>query len=248
MSQPREDNMSAGIPSSPNYTTADSDAPGPEFTAGPRRRYATVYDAVAGRVSSRDDDPLSSQAAGPGTRIREPRATRHSTRDSILAPEEVLFRRKEAPPRWPHHDIYMAHEHNLPDGGRNVLPSSDLLKAIHSYTSHFYEALGDGGRREAHLVGRRNINEGSMDETALLALGILLEEAGREVLGKRGDMVFTEGEGVPSSGGRQAGGPGDEREGLEGEGLADRDVSSEPEGAARRGRKRRKVSASADGL
>jgi hypothetical protein len=32
-----------------------------------------------------------------------------------------------------------------------------------------------------------------MDETALLALGILLEEAGKDVLGKRGDLVFTEG-------------------------------------------------------
>lgn len=31
-----------------------------------------------------------------------------------------------------------------------------------------------------------------MDETALLAFGILLEEAGREVLGSRGDLTFTE--------------------------------------------------------
>lgn len=31
-----------------------------------------------------------------------------------------------------------------------------------------------------------------MDESALLAFGILLEEAGREVLGKRGDLVFAE--------------------------------------------------------
>jgi hypothetical protein len=32
-----------------------------------------------------------------------------------------------------------------------------------------------------------------MDETALLALGILLEESAREVLGESGDLVFTEG-------------------------------------------------------
>lgn len=32
-----------------------------------------------------------------------------------------------------------------------------------------------------------------MDETALLAVGILLEEAAEEVLGERGDMVFVEG-------------------------------------------------------
>lgn len=34
----------------------------------------------------------------------------------------------------------------------------------------------------------------SMDETALLAVGILLEEAAEEVLGEKGDMVFVEGE------------------------------------------------------
>ena len=42
-------------------------------------------------------------------------------------------------------------------------------------------------------VGPRIIDERSMDGTALLAFGILLEEASREVLGKRGDLVFTEG-------------------------------------------------------
>lgn len=31
-----------------------------------------------------------------------------------------------------------------------------------------------------------------MDETALLACGILLEEAAKELLGENGDMVFTE--------------------------------------------------------
>lgn len=33
-----------------------------------------------------------------------------------------------------------------------------------------------------------------MDETALLALGILMEEVCRDSLGKSGDLVFTEGE------------------------------------------------------
>lgn len=33
----------------------------------------------------------------------------------------------------------------------------------------------------------------SMDDTALLAVGILLEEAADEVLGETGDMVFVEG-------------------------------------------------------
>ncbi|KAL1913220.1 hypothetical protein Sste5344_000767 [Sporothrix stenoceras] len=47
---------------------------------------------------------------------------------------------------------------------------------------------------------RRLIDERSMDETALLAFGILLEEAGRMVLGRNGALVLTEpaadGEGV----------------------------------------------------
>lgn len=46
-------------------------------------------------------------------------------------------------------------------------------------------------------IGGRTVDERSMDETALLAVGILLEEAGREALGKTGDMVFTEGKRKP---------------------------------------------------
>lgn len=151
-----------------------------------------------GRISSRPD--ISWNLRTDEAPLREPRAKRHSTKNTTLAPEEVLFRRKEAPDRWPHHDIYMAHERDLPGGGQGILPSSDLLKSVHSYASRFYDALGDHGKREAHYVGRRNINEASMDETALLALGILLEEAGKEALGKRGDLVFTEGEDIGGNG------------------------------------------------
>jgi hypothetical protein len=107
-----------------------------------------------------------------------------------FAPEEVLFRRKNAPERYAEHDIYHAHERDLPHSGRGVLPGSDLLKAIHAYSSRFYGALECDQR---YLDGR-NVDERSMDETALLALGILLEEAGKEVLGRRGDLVFTEGD------------------------------------------------------
>jgi hypothetical protein len=39
----------------------------------------------------------------------------------------------------------------------------------------------------------------SMDETALMALGILMEEAARDTLGQTGDLVFTEGEDVQVS-------------------------------------------------
>jgi hypothetical protein len=99
----------------------------------------------------------------------------------------VLFRSEKAPQRFAEKDIYFAHE-RLPD---SVLPDSDLLKSAHAYTSRFYEAAG---RRAGPLafVGSRLVDERSLDETALLAVGILLEEAARASLGKRGDLVFVE--------------------------------------------------------
>lgn len=67
-----------------------------------------------------------------------------------------------------------------------------MLKSVHGYASHFYDALGQ--RHEGKARGDiRHVDERSMDETALLAFGILLEEAARESLGKDGDLVFTEG-------------------------------------------------------
>lgn len=115
----------------------------------------------------------------------------HQLADPVLAPDEVLFSRKNAPQRYSEKDIYFANE-SLPDGGRDVLPDSDTLKAVHGYVSHFYEALGQ--RHDGPGRGRTtNVDERSMDESALLAFGILLEEAARESLGKNGDLVFTEG-------------------------------------------------------
>ncbi|KAI8725168.1 hypothetical protein NCS52_00087200 [Fusarium sp. LHS14.1] len=167
-------------------TSNEPETPEPEhiLTKTSRRRHATVYDAVAGKVSYEQ---------GPGTEPdeaqytpRHPKAIRYSTKDTPLAPDEVLFRRKDAPERYLENDIYYAHERRLPRGGQGVLPESDLLKAIHGYASAFYGAK-DGGRNGGP-------DERSMDETALIAFGILLEEAGREVLGRRGDLVFTEGQ------------------------------------------------------
>jgi hypothetical protein len=53
------------------------------------------------------------------------------------------------------------------------------------------------------VVKARIIDERSMDETALIAFGILLEEAGREVLRGRGDLVFIEGEEEVADGRRE---------------------------------------------
>ncbi|PNY25796.1 Uncharacterized protein TCAP_04272, partial [Tolypocladium capitatum] len=163
-----------------------------------RRRLATVFDAVAGRVARHQAlrDEMTRQKPHP---TEQARVIKHSTRHTPAAPDEVLFRRRDAPQRFAEHDVYSAHERDLPRGGRGALPESDLLKAIHAYSSRFYGALD---RDRPHL-DRHGVDERSMDDTALLAFGILLEEAGREVLGRRGDLVFTEGADEPagSSGG-----------------------------------------------
>ncbi|PKK42193.1 hypothetical protein CI102_13207 [Trichoderma harzianum] len=164
----------------------------PQPSRGSRRQgqrmLATVYDAVAGRVTY--DGVLRDE--GQDQRKFQPGIVdQRSARDGFkLAPDDVLFRRKDAPERYAEHDIYRAHDWELPNGGQGVLPQSDLLKAIHEYSSEFYGALN---RNQRVLESGRNLDERSMDETALLALGILLEEAGREVLGQRGHLVFTKG-------------------------------------------------------
>ncbi|PQE04819.1 hexose transporter protein [Rutstroemia sp. NJR-2017a BBW] len=138
-----------------------------------RSKKVSVYDAVAGRISAAGFIPRSVVVS----------STRDTTSSSLSAvpPETVLFRSKKAPTRYAESDIYFANERESPTD----LPDSDLLKSLHSYTSDFYaRATADGGAMDWR----------SMDETALIGLGILLEEASREILGKTGDLTFTEGE------------------------------------------------------
>lgn len=143
---------------------------------------------------------------------------------------EVLFRRKGAPERYAEHDIYFSHERDLPRAGRGVLPPSDLLKTVHGYVGRFYGALA---RTQGPLGGGgRDIDERSLDETALLAFGILLEEAGRHLLGRHGGLVFTEGVPVAS-----AASQGEEDEAPPRRELGDQDDLSYRRG----GNKRRKV-------
>ena len=102
-----------------------------------------------------------------------------------LAPEEVLLRRTRAPTQVPP-GYYNADESLSPD---QCLPDSDLLKALHVYASDFYSMA-------THDKGKCDFR--SLNETALLAMGILLEEAAVEVLGENGDMVLVEPEGLES--------------------------------------------------
>lgn len=94
----------------------------------------------------------------------------------------MLFRRKGAPIRYEEDDFYWADRH-LTDNQK--LPESDLLKAIHAYSSDFY------GRA---VKWRGMVDFESLDETALLAMGVLMEEMAGDVLGETGDLAFVEGE------------------------------------------------------
>ena len=147
-------------------------------TSKKRTRNATVYDAVAGRASTQRFIPLTPYTS----------STRDTQTSSNLPipPEEVLFRRIGAPERDIHDDFYWADRHLT---AKQMLPDSDLLKALHAYAADFYGAMGEDGE----VMFR------SMDETALLAVGMLIEEAAEEVLGSTGDMVFVEGERIKES-------------------------------------------------
>ena len=105
--------------------------------------------------------------------------------DLPLTPEEVLFRPPRAPVRYEEDDIYFRHEKLRPD---QRLPDSDLLKALHAYASDYYYCNAAADPPSDQGVA----DFGSMDETALLAMGILLEEAARQKLGETGDMALVE--------------------------------------------------------
>lgn len=125
---------------------------------------------------------ISSNGFIPKQRVYASTRDTASSSTTAVPPENVLFKRKDAPVRYVENDIYFADQRQSIIG----LPDSDLLKAIHSYTSDFYGRAVPDGRK----------NWKSLDETALLALGILMEEASRETLGSTGDLAITEGQEV----------------------------------------------------
>ena len=67
------------------------------------------------------------------------------------------------------------------------MPESDLLKALHAYASDYYGKI---------LGEEAEISYGSLDGSALLALGVLMEESAKDCLGETGDLAFLEGEKV----------------------------------------------------
>lgn len=124
----------------------------------------TLYDAVAGRIG-RDG-------------FIYPVGPRSKGRDTItqaivpLPPDEVLFTQNDAPERFEEADIYFATRWGLE--GDSELPDSGLVEALHRYAADFYARTGG---EEAYW---------SLDETALLALGMLIEEAVAEEIGDDG--------------------------------------------------------------
>jgi hypothetical protein len=128
-----------------------------------------------------------------------------------LPPDEVIFQRREAPIRFAETDQYFSHRHlssQLP------LPDSDLLTAIHAYVAHYCSTMSSGDSYKAWR---------SMDETALLAMGILVEEAVRDALGGTGDLAFVEGDinDGPSSRTNQVGASGRDESDIDFRGRRD---------------------------
>lgn len=110
-----------------------------------------------------------------------------------------------------------------------------MLKAVHVYASDYY------GRT---LGTQEDVSFESMDETALLAVGILLEEAAKHVLGETGDLALVEGEPVSDN---------EADPNLKALRLVDRthekessDAPSSDQPKKRRGRKKRKIQHAAE--
>ncbi|BFZ62819.1 hypothetical protein YB2330_003929 [Saitoella coloradoensis] len=174
-------------------TSTPTPTPTPSRDPRTTRREATLYDALADRVtyngftashkrSSKPKRPShTSSSSGAGvvdTLDGGAGARRTTTTFGLLAknnhplpPDLVLRHRKHAPLAIP-----------VPSSSPPELPDPDLLFALHQYASDLYD-------RTRARNGR--VGLGSMDETALLALGCLVEEEVRGVVGG-GVGVFLE--------------------------------------------------------
>ena len=135
-----------------------------------RIRRASVYDVVAGRL-------------GPNGFLTSEQLQSSNLLPS--GPEEYLLRRTTIPAGLLNESVAVSDQ--TLSSSRNALPQADSFNAIHAYVSDFYYARGND---------RAKLDYRSLDETALIAMGILLEEAVRESLGDNGDMVFVEPEGL----------------------------------------------------
>jgi hypothetical protein len=154
-------------PATSEEELSQTDADIYKTSARKRKRVATVYDAVAGRIGFNGFLSQSQLETGVTT----------------LAPEEVLLRRVDAPAEVTR-EYYNANERLQQT---QPLPDTEISKAVHAYAADFYST---------NALGTVNHNYRSLDESALLAFAILLEEASAEALGENGDMVLVMPEGL----------------------------------------------------
>lgn len=120
-----------------------------------------------------------------------------------LTAQQVLFARTGAPTIYAEQIDEYNYAKRAPPGS---IPDGDLLRALHTYASDFYARMPDPRVRDRR---RRHDSEGesfeamkarlkacrdfkSMDETALIAMGVLMEEMIKESLGETGDLAFAE--------------------------------------------------------
>jgi hypothetical protein len=130
-----------------------------------KRRNVNVYDAVAGRVGW-NGLLTAQQRDSPSTRP--------------LAPEEILLR--SIGDAAIDQDRRNQNGNHPRDDDLN-LPKPELLMAAHAYASDYYSSA---------TTNRGQIDFRSLDGSALVAVGILLEEAARASLGQNGDMALVE--------------------------------------------------------
>jgi hypothetical protein len=88
--------------------------------------------------------------------------------------------------RYEEDDYYPAHR-KLPPG--QTLPSGDLATAMKAYIEKLWAITGRRSRFSRKLMRR---SWRGLDETALIALCILMEETARGAMGDTGDLAFTE--------------------------------------------------------
>jgi hypothetical protein len=142
-------------------TAREDDASDLETLISSKKRKATVYDAVAGKVGT--NGFLTSDEIAKSTKS--------------LAPDEVLWRKTSMHAEEFQRVYSKQHDPDID------LPDSDLLKAIHAYASDYYSrATPEHGTHDFR----------SMDGSALIALGFLLEGTTEKSLGENGDMALVE--------------------------------------------------------
>jgi len=109
--------------------------------------------------------------------------------EALFHPNETKFMAAHFPGGMPDEEEFELKSHELYSWTRSLppdlkLPDGELLEDIHTYASDFF-----GAHPEMSKMFR------SMDETALVALAVLMEELMSEALGTDGDLALLEAKG-----------------------------------------------------